>query len=48
MPLGGRKTKMKMLQSLNDNKYIFQKYISQAKLRSKFTPKIKFYIDELI
>ena len=44
MPLGGRK-KNEMLQSLNDNKYIFQKSVSQAKLRSKFTPKIKFYID---
>ena len=45
MPLGG-KSKDQTLQSLNDNKYIFQKFISQAKLRSKFTPKINFYIDD--
>ena len=45
MPLGG-KNKVQMLQFLNDNKYIFQKFISQAKLRSKFTPKINFYIDD--
>ena len=45
MPLGG-KNKDQMLQSLNDNKHIFQKFISQAKLRSKFTPKINFYIDD--
>tara|TARA_B000000460_G_scaffold175162_1_gene124807 strand:+ start:100 stop:486 length:387 start_codon:yes stop_codon:yes gene_type:complete len=44
MPLGG-KDKDKMLQSLNNNKHIFQKYISQAKLKSKFIPKIKFFID---
>ena len=45
MPLGG-KNKVQMLQFLNDNKHIFQKFISQAKLRSKFTPKINFYIDD--
>ena len=45
MSLGG-KNKDQMLQSLNDNKHIFQKFISQAKLRSKFTPKINFYIDD--
>ena len=44
-PLGG-KNKIQMLQFLNDNKNIFQKFISQAKLRSKFTPKINFYIDD--
>ena len=44
-PLGG-KNKVQMLQFLNDNKHIFQKFISQAKLRSKFTPKINFYIDD--
>ena len=41
MPLGG-----KLLEILNNNKYVFQKYISKAKLQSKFTPKIKFYIDD--
>ena len=45
MPLGG-KNKDQVLKSLNDNKYIFQKFISQAKLRSKFTPKINFYLDD--
>ena len=45
MPLGG-KNKDQILQSLNNNKYIFQKFISQAKLRSKFTPKINFYNDD--
>ena len=45
MPLGG-KNKDEVLKSLNDNKYIFQKFISQAKLRSKFTPKINFYLDD--
>ena len=44
MPLGG-KNKDKILQFLNNNKYVFQKFISRAKLRSKFTPKINFYID---
>ena len=45
MPLGG-KNKNEMLQSLNNNKYIFQKSISQARLKSKYTPKINFYIDD--
>ena len=45
MPLGG-KNKNEMLQSLNNNKYVFQKFISQAKLKSKNTPKINFYIDD--
>ena len=31
---------------LNDNKRFFQKSILQAKLRSKFIPKINFYIDD--
>ena len=44
-PLGG-KNKDQMLHFLNVNKHIFQKYISLAKLRSKFTPKINFYIDD--
>jgi len=45
MPLGG-KNKDRMLKLLNGNKHIFQKFISQNKLRSKFTPKINFYIDD--
>ena len=44
MPLGGE-NKKKLLEVLNSNKYIFQKYIASAKLQSKFTPKINFYID---
>ena len=44
MPLGG-KNKDQVLQFLNHNKYFFQKSISEAKLRSKFSPKINFYID---
>ena len=44
MPLGG-KNKSTLLKTLNDNKYFFQKSISEAKLRSKFTPKINFFID---
>tara|TARA_Y100000590_G_C15110295_1_gene784629 strand:- start:165 stop:536 length:372 start_codon:yes stop_codon:yes gene_type:complete len=44
MPLGG-KNKIEMIKSLNENRYIFQKYISEAKLKSKFTPKVNFYID---
>ena len=34
-----------VLDNLNKNKHIFQKYIAFAKLKSKFTPKINFYID---
>ena len=45
MPLGGN-NKDQILQFLNNNKYVFQKSISKAKLRSKFTPKINFYIDD--
>lgn len=45
MPLGGE-FKNKLLDILNLNKYVFQKYIASAKLKSKFTPKINFYIDD--
>ena len=45
MPLGGV-YKNKLLDNLNLNKYVFQKYIANAKLNSKFTPKINFYLDE--
>ena len=45
MPLGGL-YKNKLLDNLNLNKYVFQKYIANAKLNSKFTPKINFYLDE--
>ena len=42
--LGSNKTD-EMLESLNNHKYIFQQAISHAKLKSKYTPKINFYID---
>ena len=45
MPLGGE-NKNKIIQELNEKKYIFQKFLSKAKLNSKFTPKIYFYLDD--
>ena len=45
MPLGGKDT-TNIINSLNDNKYIFQKFLSKAKLNSKFTPKIHFFLDD--
>ena len=45
MPLGGE-NKNKITEEMNKNKYIFQKYLSRAKLNSKFTPKINFYLDD--
>ena len=45
MPLGG-KDKTNIIEYLNDNKYIFQKFLSKAKLNSKFTPKIHFFLDD--
>jgi ribosome-binding factor A len=45
MPLGGE-FKDKLLEILNLNKYIFQKYIASSKLQSKFTPKINFCLDD--
>ena len=45
MPLGG-KDKMNVLENLNKNKYVFQKYLSKAKLNSKFTPKLSFFLDD--
>ena len=44
MPLGG-KNKNQILDILNENKFFFQKAISTAKLKSRFTPKINFFID---
>ena len=43
-PLGGTK-KEDVLIYLNEKKFIFQKSISKAKIKSKFTPKIQFYLD---
>ena len=44
MSLGGKNTNQ-ILDLLNQNKFFFQKAISTAKLKSKFTPKINFFID---
>ena len=45
MPLGGY-NKDEILNLLNANQYIFQKVISREKLRIKYVPKIKFYLDD--
>ena len=45
MPLGGE-NKNKIIEEINNQKYIFQKFLSKARLNSKFTPKIKFYLDD--
>ena len=45
MPLGGE-NKNKIIEEMNNQKYIFQKFLSKARLNSKFTPKINFYLDD--
>ena len=45
MPLGG-KNKLNTLKSLKEKKYIFQKFISKAKIYSKFTPTLSFFLDD--
>ena len=45
MPLGG-KNKLDTLDNLNEKKYIFQKFLSKAKIQSKFTPKLLFFLDD--
>ncbi|SVA94945.1 uncharacterized protein METZ01_LOCUS147799 [marine metagenome] len=45
MPLGGE-NKLNLLENIKQKKYIFQRYLSKAKLKSKFTPKINFFIDD--
>ena len=45
MPLGGE-NKNNIIEEINNQKYIFQKFLSKAKLNSKFTPKINFYLDD--
>ena len=45
MPLAGE-NKNKIIEEINSQKYIFQKFLSKAKLNSKFTPKINFYLDD--
>ena len=44
MPLGGD-NQQNLLENIKQKKYIFQRYMSKAKLKSKFTPKINFYLD---
>ena len=45
MPLGGL-NKNNTIEELNEKKFIFQKFLSRAKLSSKFTPKINFFLDD--
>ena len=45
MPLGGL-NKKNIIEELNKKKYIFQKFLSKARLNAKFTPKINFYLDD--
>ena len=45
MPLGGE-NKNKIIEEINNKKFIFQKFLSKARLNSKFTPKINFYLDD--
>ena len=45
MPLGGE-NKIKIIEEMNNHKYIFQKFLSKAKLNAKFTPKINFFLDD--
>ncbi len=45
MPLGGY-NKSNIIEKLNENKFVFQKFLSKAKLNSKFTPKIHFFLDD--
>ncbi|MDC6448206.1 30S ribosome-binding factor RbfA [Alphaproteobacteria bacterium] len=45
MPLGGL-NKKNIIEELNKKKYIFQKFLSKARLNSKFTPKISFFLDD--
>ena len=45
MPLGGE-NKYKIIEEINTQKYIFQKFLSKARLNAKYTPKINFYLDD--
>ena len=45
MPLGGE-NKNKIIEEINSQKYVFQKFLSKARLNSKFIPKINFYLDD--
>ncbi len=45
MPLGGQ-SKQKIIEELNEKKYVFQKFLSKARINSKFTPKLQFFLDD--
>ena len=45
MPLGGE-NKNQILEEMNNQKHIFQKFLSKSKINSKFTPKINFFLDD--
>ena len=45
MPLGG-KDKFNVLKNLKENKHIFQRFLSKAKIHSKFTPTLSFFLDD--
>ena len=45
MPLGG-KNQQNLLENIKQKKHLFQRFLSKAKLKSKFTPKINFFIDD--
>ncbi len=45
MPLGGENKNI-IIKNLNDQKHVFHRYLSNAKLNSKFTPKINFFLDD--
>ena len=45
MPLGGD-NKEKILELINEHRYLFQKAISREKLKIKFIPKIRFFLDD--
>ena len=46
MPLGGN-DKKKFLDLMNENRHFFQKAILKEKLKIKYIPKIKFYLDDI-
>ncbi len=45
MPLGG-KNQLSTLENLKEKRFIFQKFLSKAKIHSKFTPKLVFFLDD--
>ena len=45
MPLGGSK-KEEVINLINLNKHIFQKAVSKEKLKIKYIPKIRFFLDD--